>query len=174
MCKIWRCEVLVILRWNEYQRKKTLHGNFEVHTSQICSVFSPDLIAMAEWRPQQALFEKNGPEEGKITTKVNCEIELKWRPKEESLSWDVWGPYLPDSFRFPPELIAPTTLWLKQALFDQKRTPTWEVMAEEGLVLLDVGCAAADPFVELFFCGAERNWRWCVSACLVVLPMSRT
>ena len=51
ICNIWRCEVLVRLRWNGYQRKKTLHGLFEGHTSQICSIFSPELITMYEWRP---------------------------------------------------------------------------------------------------------------------------
>ena len=117
---------------------------------------------------------ENWPEEGKLTTKVTCEIELKWIPKKETLSLSVWGPYLPYLFRFSPELIVPTTLWLKQALFGQKRTHTRGVMTKEGLVLLCVGCDAATPFVVLIVCGAGLTWSWCVCACLVVMPMSRT
>ena len=31
-------------------------------------------------------------------------------------------------------------------------------MAKEGLVLLDVGCAAAATFLALIVCGADLTW----------------
>ena len=67
---------------------------------------------------------------------------------------------------FSPELFAPTPLWLKQTLFGQKRTSTWGVMSREGLVLLDVGCAAGAPFLDLIVCGTDLTWRWFVHVCV--------
>ena len=98
---------------------------------------------------------KNGPEEVKLTTKVTFEVELKWRLKEESLSWAVWGLYLPDLFRFSPESISPTTLWLKQAFFWKK---TDHYMRSYGQ--RRVGAAGCWLCCCYSFCGADFLWCW--------------
>ena len=65
MWKIWCCEVLVRLRWNEDQRKRTLHGPFEGHTSQICSFFHLNWSQWLNDDRNKLCLGENGPEEGK-------------------------------------------------------------------------------------------------------------